>query len=277
MTVRALSRRIRELFREKGERHVTERALLSALFTENGLDRNANLLSPDLSLEEEKCRKILADAERILEGYPIQYYLGTEFFCGEEFLVAEEVLIPRPETELLVELGERLAPPNSTVMDFCCGSGCVGIALLLRRKDLFCRSFDLSEAAVRLTEKNRSRFFLEDRMEIIRADLLSEAETYIERVRPSLILSNPPYLSAEEMLSLPSNVAREPAMALRGGEDGLLFYRSFLFLAKKHGIPLLCEAGAGQKDELCDLVEKEGLRGEYFTDAEGRFRAFYAF
>ena len=259
---------------QKGERFFSEKALLSALFEKNGLDRNLLLNAPEQSLEEEKICHLERDLALLLSGYPIQYYLGTEFFCGEEYLVSEGVLIPRPETALLVELGEKQAKEGSVVFDFCCGSGCVGIALLLARLDLKCVSFDLSPEAIGLTEKNRARFGLEERLRVEKCDLLSdEAEKWIAKEKPSLILANPPYLTGEEMERIDDNVKHEPEMALRGGEDGLLFYRRFLEFCAETETPFCMEIGWEQKTGIEAILKEKGLEGEFHRDEAGLWRA----
>ena len=212
----------------------------------------------------------------LLSGYPIQYYLGTEYFCGEEYFVSEGVLIPRPETELLVEKAMQVAEKNSLVWDLCCGSGCVGIALLLKRPDLSCVSFDLSHDAVMLTKKNRSRFGLEDRLSVAEEDVLSpDLEERLFREKPSLLISNPPYLTAKEMNEIPENVAKEPKMALYGGEDGLNFYRRLLDLAKKGNVPLVAEVGAAQKEEVSRLLSERKMQGFFYRDFSGFWRVFH--
>ncbi len=267
----------KEYFEKKGERFFSERALLSAVFEKNGLDSHAPLMFPQQEVPQEVAESVLNHTALLLEGEPLQYYLGTEFFCGEEFLVAEEVLIPRPETELLVELAAEKAEKNSAVFDFCCGSGCIGIALLLKREDLSCYAFDLSEAALVLTKKNRSRFHLENRLFAEKLDVLSQKATeQVKTLAPSLIISNPPYLTNKEMGEILPNVAREPAMALFGGEDGLQFYRRLIALAREAEIPLLCEIGANQKAELSALLSKNGFSFEFYVDKVGLPRAFYA-
>ena len=135
MNAREFSLLVKKEYRSgNGARFFTERALLSALLEKYGLDRNAPLSSPEIILEKEE--KMRADLEMLLGGYPLQYYVGTEWFCGEEFLVEPEVLIPRPETEDLVEKAAAFAKEGSVVFDFCCGSGCIGLSLLMKRKDL---------------------------------------------------------------------------------------------------------------------------------------------
>lgn len=278
MTVREASLVVKKIYKiKKGERFFTEKALLSALLEHYGLGKNASLECPEKDLTDAEEDGILSDAELLLGGYPIQYYLGTEYFCGKEFLVSEGVLIPRPETELLVEKAAETAEKNSLVWDLCCGSGCVGIALLLLRPDLSCVSFDLSENAVALTEKNTARFGVTDRLAVIKEDVFSPAlEERLLREKPTLILSNPPYLTAKEMDEIPENVAREPQMALYGGDDGLLFYRRLLELSEKGNVPLIAEMGALQKDGISNLIRERRMKGIFYRDFSEFWRVFRA-
>lgn len=278
MTLKEFSLAVKKEYQKKaGERFFTEKALLSALLEKNGFDRNAAILHPETELLPETEKQIFADFDRLLAGEPIQYYLGTEFFCGEEFSVLPGVLIPRPETELLVEIGTSLAPENALVFDLCCGSGCIGISLLLKREDLSARLFDLSPEALLLSEKNIRSFGLESRAGIEKADVLSEKmEVIVRNGKPDLILSNPPYLTAREMEKIEENVRREPAMALYGGEDGLLFYRALIDLSQKTGVPILCEIGAGQKKQIEKILAEKGFSYEFFTDFSALDRAFFA-
>ena len=276
MTARQLKRAVHTKFENQAkERFFTEKALLSALFEKNGLDRNLPLLAPDTELGEALTETVLSDADSLLSGLPIQYYLGTEFFFGEEFLVRPGVLIPRPETEKLVELAAEYAPKGSCVFDFCCGSGCVGISLLLKRQDLFCISFDISPEALALTRENRDHFSLQSRLRVESLDVLSPlAKETILREAPSLVLSNPPYLTEEEMKALPENVAREPALALFGGDDGLCFYRRFLELFQSCGTPFICEMGSAQKEGIEALCRKLGVTPSFYRDDAGLWRGF---
>ncbi len=277
MTVRELSVWIKKRYKEKkGERFFSEKALLSALFERNELDKDVLLNAPNLPVSKETEEKVINEADSLLEGYPLQYYLGTEFFCQREFLVSENVLIPRPETELLVQLGAKKAEKNSKVFDFCCGSGCVGISLLLEREDLAVSAFDLSEYALELTKNNRSRFELETRLSVKKMDVLSpEAKACILSEKPSLILANPPYLTKEDMDEIDDNVKREPEMALFGGTDGLLFYRAFARYCKDTGVPFLCEMGSAQQEAIALLAKEEGLSACFYKDLFGLPRAFY--
>lgn len=274
MNVREFSLLVKTEYKAKeGARFFSQRALLSALLEKAGLDAHAPLTAPFATVGDQALR----DLQRLLEGYPLQYYLGTEFFCGNEFFVSEGVLIPRPETELLVALAAERAPQDGVVFDFCCGSGCVGLSLLKKREDLSCRMFDLSPEALALSEKNRDKLGLSDRASVRRLDVLSEeAAALLASCRPCLVVANPPYLTCEEMENLEQNVAFEPSMALFGGPDGLLFYKAFLRQAEISGVPLLCEIGWQQKKALIPLLDKGGFVYEFFSDSEGRDRAFYA-
>ena len=269
MNVREFSLLVKtEYKKQNGARFFGERALLSALLEKHGFQRNAPILTPELRIKPESEPLLCRDLERLLKGYPIQYYLGTEWFCGYEFLSEPEVLIPRPETEGLVEKAVSIAEKGSVVFDFCCGSGCIGISLLLKREDLSCRMYDLSERALELSRKNRERFALSSRCEVQRLDVLSaKATEEVKNYRPSMILSNPPYLTGEEMGMIPENVRNEPAMALFGGEDGLDFYRAIAQkwkVAINDGGKLIFEIGYDQAPQVEYIMASNGY-GEIQT------------
>ena len=211
----------------------------------------------------------------LLAGEPLQYYLGTEYFRGREYLVRPEVLIPRADTEVLVELVLEKAPQGALVLDLCCGSGIVGIETVLCRKDLSVLGFDLSEAALALSRDNAARLGAE-RISFERGDVLSPAfPSRARALSPALLAANPPYLTGEEMQALADNVRREPALALDGGEDGLLFYRALLDLSCALGIPLAAEIGWKQRLPLEKLALERGGCICFYPDPSGRDRAFY--
>ncbi len=267
-----------EYKKQNGARFFHERALLSAILEKHGFDRNGAMLTPEFVLEGEREEQMRLDLAKLLQGYPIQYYLGTEWFCGYEFAVAHDVLIPRPETEGLVEKAVSLVKKGSVVFDFCCGSGCIGLSLLKKREDLKCRMYDLSDAALALSRLNRERFHLFHRCEIVKMDVLSaRALEEIRQYSPSLILSNPPYLTEIEMGEIDENVQNEPAMALFGGKDGLDFYRALIALSAQTGTDLLCEIGCHQKADLEILLKEQGLAFEFYQDFAGLDRIFHAF
>ena len=277
MNAREFSLLVKKEYKAKdGARFFTERALLSAILEKHGLDRNTPLISPDFVLASED--QMREDLEKLLQGYPLQYYIGTEWFFGREFEVAPEVLIPRPETEELVEKAAKLAKEGSVVFDFCCGSGCIGLSLLMQREDLFCRLYDLSDAALSLSSENCRKFSLTERCEIEKLDVLSSrALEEIKKYKPSLIVSNPPYLTGEEMKEIAENVQNEPELALFGGEDGLTFYRALISLCAQSETELLCEIGCNQKEEIEKILDEWGLECEFYQDFSGLDRVFYAY
>lgn len=275
MTLRELSKEIKKRYGNQKECFFTEKALLSAVFEKNGFSRNALLLSPEAPVEERVCRRVLEDADRLLSGEPIQYYLGSEFFCGLEFTVRPGVLIPRPETERLVELACEAAPKDGLVFDLCCGSGCVGLSLLSKRPDLRCMAFDLSPEAVKLSEENSARLGFSSRYSVFQRDVLAtDFLPFLKEMKPSVILANPPYLTQKEMTEIPANVKNEPSLALYGGEDGLDFYRAFSRYARETGIALLCEMGFAQENRIRKILENDGLSPKFYQDFSKLPRGF---
>ena len=275
MTGSVLRRQLKnEYEKQEGVRFFSEKALLFALLEKRGLPRDFFLRQGGEELPEALCRALLSDAALLLAGEPIQYYLGSAPFCGVFFETAQGVLIPRPDTEVLVRQAAKTVPAGALVFDFCCGSGCVGLALLLERPDLRAVLFDLDDAALALSRRNTERFQLSDRARVEKLDVLSpEAEEAILSDKPALITANPPYLTSSEMARLPENVRREPARALVGGEDGLLFYRAFARLCRKTGVPFLAEIGFEQAKAVFEILSCSDLSGELFRDEGGRNRA----
>lgn len=193
-----------------------------------------------------------ADAlvRRRREGEPLQYVLGEWDFWGLTFKVDRRALIPRPDTELLCERALRFLHGGERVLDLCCGSGCIGIALAKNRSiDLI--SADISADALSLTRENATQNGVE--LTAVQSDLFSAIEGTFD-----LIVCNPPYLNGEEMRSLDSSLRFEPALALDGGEDGLTFYRrirrEFDAYLNPSGV-LLLEIGYEQEQAVCVLFD----------------------
>lgn len=201
---------------------------------------------------------------------PIQYIMGKTEFCGLDFVVNENVLIPRPETELLVETGFELLQARSStlttnderrILDLCTGSGCVAIALTKGILNCKMVASDISEEALGVAELNAEKHGLRDRIEFVKSDLFSDLNGSFD-----VILSNPPYIAGVEFSDLPEEVLREPKIALYGGEDGLDFYR-FIFSEAgkflKHGGYIALEVGFGQAGSIKNMIETSG--GYEFT------------
>lgn len=200
-------------------------------------------------------------ANRRLEHYPLQYLLGGWEFYGLYFHVGEGVLIPRADTETLVDtvLQYGHLPQSATIVDLCTGSGCVALALQSQRKNDHVCGIEKSEIALAYAQKNAAyhRMPVDFRL----ADVL-DPQTTVDYVNVDVIVSNPPYLTEEDMRRLQEEVRYEPQMALAGGTDGLLFYRQITALWKpslKAGGMLAFEVGIHQAEAVKEILRVHGF------------------
>lgn len=195
---------------------------------------------------------------RYLAGEPLQYLLGEWEFFGLPFAVGEGVLIPRPDTETLVETGLSLLHgiPSPTVADLCAGSGCVGIALASQRPDAAVYALERSEQAFSYLQTNIQKKHAQG-VRALLCDVLSPPA-----LPPlDLVVSNPPYIPRCEMETLQPQVKHEPWMALFGGEDGYDFYRLLpaLYLPQlKPGGAIAFEVGYNQAEQVSSLLSTAG-------------------
>ena len=198
---------------------------------------------------------------KIEEGMPLQYITHEQNFMGINFCVDENVLIPQPDTEILVKEVLDICKRNNIVkiLDMCTGSGAIAISLAKDLKSAKIFASDISKKALKVAKKNAEKesvdvFFIE-------SDLFSKIDEKFD-----LIVSNPPYIKTEVIKTLDKQVHNEPLIALDGGKDGLLFYRSILNNAKDflndNGFIAL-EIGFDQKDEVISLMKKEGYKNVY--------------
>jgi release factor glutamine methyltransferase len=196
---------------------------------------------------------------------PFAYIVGREEFWGLEFEVTPAVLIPRPETELLVELATGRCPPKTrvTIADVCTGSGCVAIAMAHERPDVSVRATDISNAALEVARRNASRHGVAARIDFSRADLLDGPDDLAGPF--DLIVANPPYVAERDRSTLqPEVVDHEPGIALFAGSDGLDAIHRLLPEAAarlRSGGTLLFEFGFGQDEAVERLISSAaGLR-----------------
>ena len=202
---------------------------------------------------------------------PLQYILGSQPFCGREFLVRKGVLIPRQDTEAVCERALGVIPKDRKIraLDLCCGSGALGVTLALERPLAEVTATDLSPAALECAAENAQR--LGARVSLRAGDLWDAVpgQTF------DVIVSNPPYIPNGDMPFLQKEVLREPDMALRGGKDGMDFYRRILSGLREHleaGGHLCLECGDGQTGALLDMVSPLFGEAEAFSDLGGRPR-----
>ncbi len=208
---------------------------------------------------------------------PLQYLLGSQEFCGYPFEVTPSVLIPRPETELLVQevVQQRPSDHNGVIVDVGTGSGCLAVTLALRFSQAQLIAVDLSPAALEVAKRNAARYLVKDRIEWLEGDLLTPLAGRRGRNAVSVIVANPPYIPDEELDRLQPEVARyEPRLALAGGVDGLQVHRRLIAQAGDllaSGGLLVMEVGMGQAEAVLGEVRASGRfqAGNMRTDQAG--------
>ena len=220
----------------------------------------------------------LAEAvRRRCEHYPLQYILGIWDFCHETYRVTENTLIPRQDTEKLVELAVRLMPSGARFIDLCTGSGCVAISTLAARQDCRAVAVDLFPQTLDVARENAETNGVGDRLGLIGGDVL-EPSFMEELGRFDCILSNPPYIETQKIGLLDEELSFEPAAALDGGDDGLKFYRAIIGSYGKYltdaGIMLL-EIGCDQARAVTAVAHANGFKCEVYKDFGGNDRVAY--
>lgn len=206
--------------------------------------------------------------------YPLQYLIGEWQFCTETYTVTPDCLIPRSDTEILVETAIELLPKNGRIIDLCTGSGCIAISLLSARRDASGVAVDLYPNTLAIAQRNAERNCVTERLVFLQADVLKPH--FMEPLGLfDLILSNPPYIPSSIVDGLSAEVQNEPRAALDGGKDGLRFYRTLLSeyprYLSEHG-RIILEIGYDQGAALRSLAEHHGLLTEIRKDLGGNDR-----
>lgn len=217
--------------------------------------------------------KIAEITKKRTEGIPLQYIFGKWEFYGYEFFVGEGVLIPRPETELIVDIAVKNLTKESIMLDLCSGTGCIPIACAL---ETGCKAYsvELYDKAFSYLEKNIA--YNKADVTAVKGDALDNS--HFADVMFDAVFSNPPYLTGEEMKNLQREVKYEPKTALYGGDDGLDFYRKLFILwkprLKDDGI-FAVEVGDKQGEQVKALMEQAGFTAEIIPDLQGIGRVVY--
>lgn len=224
--------------------------------------------SPNL-LDEKTCEAYFKLIDVRAGGTPVQYITGEQEFMGISFIVNENVLIPRQDTETLVEevIREvkegtvRNKAPRSgyQILDLCCGSGAIGVSLCKHLEDVKVTAADISDKAIAVAKMNAQNAGVGKRMKFLAGDLFCSLRKGIGGTKFHMIVSNPPYIKRDVIPTLQREVAEhEPMLALDGGEDGLDFYRRIIKEApdylKPNGL-LFLEIGHDQGEAVCALAE----------------------
>ena len=228
----------------------------------------------------QKLHSFYENFEKRRRRIPLAQILGRQSFYGLDFFVNEDVLIPRADTECLVDLvledyadlAKQAGFSSLNILDLCTGSGCIGISVAKHLPYQELLLLDLSEKALAVAKKNAEKH-LGENVTLLQSDLL----TGVQGKKFSLLLSNPPYIVSRVIPGLDREVSEyEPKMALDGGEDGLVFYRRIAREAKAVLLPgarLYLEIGYDQGESVKDIFQKEGYEAvEVFPDLSGNPR-----
>lgn len=273
MNVKKAFEKIEELFLEAG---VDSPAFEVSVLMEDllNLPRNPEITVPETVLKPEEEEKLFSAAEKRAEGYPLQYLIGNWEFFGRKFFVGEGVLIPRPETELLCETVlkyfSRTMPPK--IVDLCSGSGCIAITLAKELGGADVTAVELYKGAFEYLERNNA--FHGNCVKTALRDALEPFEKF------DCVVSNPPYITGEEMQELQTEVTFEPKTALFGGTDGLDFYRAIAKNWFEHlngGGLIAFEIGDTQGEAVKNILTENGYKNAaVIKDYENRDRVVTA-
>ena len=248
--------------------HIEEAGLDAWLLLEytTGKSRAWYFAHSDENVDDEKAAAYLALTEKRSRHIPLQHLTHQAFFMGYEFYVDENVLVPRQDTEVLVEEGLKCLEGKEApqILDMCTGSGCILISLLMEKPDARGRAVDISGDALKVAKRNAAALQVDKRAEFVEGDLFS-AECFCEKggkpgAKYDILISNPPYIETEEIDRLMDEVRlHDPRLALDGMEDGLYFYRKITEDAGKYLKPegwLLYEIGCAQGSAVSEIMEK---------------------
>ena len=225
-------------------------------------------LTDAIDEKTEKLFRLFVDRRESKE--PLQYILGEWDFFGYTFRVFEGVLIPRPETEFLVDAAVKETPHGGVVFDVCSGSGCIGISVAKKRPDVTVYLFEKYDAPFECLSENIQKFRCGN-VTAVRCDMTKGVPGGVPR--PDVILSNPPYIESDVIPSLQEEVRKEPCEALDGGTDGYDFYRYLSndwFSSIKTGGIICMECGENMPETVAEIFKQKGAAAaEVYDDIYG--------
>lgn len=213
--------------------------------------RTSHLTDEEFAVLEEKVK-------RRAEGEPLQYVIGEWDFCRLPMYCGKGCLIPRFETEMLVERAAKVLPRGGRFLELCVGSGCVSAAILKKRSDVSGDGIDISKAALGYALRNAERHGVSERLHLAECDLAE----YTPTGKYDVIVSNPPYVKTADVDAFGDVMKREPRIAFDGGEDGLVFYRTIISRYKEYLLPggmFIFEAGYDTANEVAKLLREAGF------------------
>ena len=207
-------------------------------------------------IDKQQQWQYFVNIEKLTKGIPLQHITHRQEFMKMDFFVYENVLIPRSDTEILVEEVIKIAQKYNSprILDLCTGSGAIAISLKKFVPNADITAVDISEKALEIAQKNAEK--LEAKINFVKSDLFDK----LDNKKFDIIVSNPPYIRKDEIKKLSEEVQKEPKIALDGGEDGLDFYRIIAEQAinyLKTGSFLCFEIGYNQKNDVIKIIEDE--------------------
>ena len=269
---------IREIINEYKDKFENVQDIYSIIKYVTEMDNIQISLYKDLLLPEDFKTKIISYLEKIInENYPVQYITNSQAFFNEVYYVDEHVLIPRQDTEILVEKAIDYIRNEGIkdAIDLCTGSGAIGISVARNSDIEKVTLIDISEDALDVAYRNIEDNSMEDKITVLQSNLLEEVIK--NQIKTDMILSNPPYIKSEDMASLDANVKYEPALALDGGVTGMDFYEKIVEQAKyvlnNNGL-LIFEIGYDELEQMKELIanNKEYTMLESVKDYGGNDR-----
>ena len=242
--------------------------------------RTRYLMDSGRAVSEEEKTRYLEQIDKRASQIPLQHLTGHQEFMGLDFQVSEDVLVPRQDTEVLVEEALKYVHSGMKLLDMCTGSGCILLSIVKLAAELNgCKEVtgtgvDLSEKALKIAQENRRTLGMEQTTALLQSDLFEQVNgTY------DMIVSNPPYIASEVITTLSEEVKdHEPMMALDGGTDGLDFYRIIIEKSPAYLAPkgmLFFEIGYDQGASVSQLMEKNFENIHVIQDLAGLDRVVY--
>ena len=245
-----------------------------------GVSKAMYFAEPERAVSEENADRYIDCIRQRAAHIPLQHITGRAYFMGYEFCVDERVLVPRQDTEVLVEtaLTHLKDSRSPKILDMCTGSGCILLSLLMERQDASGTGVDVSEGALTVAKQNRMHLQLENRAEFVQSDLFSgdyfEKNSGNTAVEYDMLISNPPYIPSGDIPGLMEEVrSHDPVLALDGKEDGLFFYREITAQAGKYlraGGWLMYEIGCDQGESVPEIMKaNDFVNVEVIQDLSG--------
>lgn len=220
-----------------------------------GVEKEYLIIHSNDVLEEKKEKEYKSGIQKLIEGYPLQYITNHQEFMKLDFYVNENVLIPRADTEITVEevISYCKEKENLKILDLCTGSGAIAVSLGKYINNCEVTAVDISDKALNIAKKNALNNNVKN-IKFVLSDLFENIEEKFD-----IIVSNPPYIKKEVILTLDEEVKKEPILALDGGIDGLDFYRRIIEEAPKYlkeDGAIFLEIGYDQKDDVINIIKQ---------------------